>query len=332
MNKEKVKIVVTDPLVGRMPEISQERYPEENKRIEWVMAEKGNDEEELLSLVPGADILVGARYTISAQVLAKADKAYFHQQCSQGYDNIDLEAAKAQGITVSHSGTAGTIPVAEHALMLMLAAAKSLPRCHNTMANGEWVFPEMVNRVYEMYDKVLGIVGLGKIGKQLAVVVQGLNMRIQYYDPYAENVSDLNFPIESVSLEDLLKTSDFVSVHAPLTDATHHMIGREQLRMMKPSAYLINTGRGCTVDEDALADALEENWIAGAGIDVYGGHHEPPPQDAKLLTLPNVVLTPHIGGATAEDIYRNFYVTSLDNIMRVLNGEKPLYVVSEGRI
>ncbi len=332
MDTEKVKIVVTDPLVGRMPEISQERYPEENKRIEWVMAERGDDEEELLGLVPGAAILVGARYTISAKVLARADKAYFHQQCSQGYDNIDLEAAKAQGITVSHSGTAGTIPVAEHALMLMLAAAKSLPRCHATMANGEWVFPEMVNQVYEMYDKTLGIVGLGKIGKQLARVVQGLNMRVRYYDPYAENVSDLAFPIESVSLEELLKTSDFVSVHAPLTDATHHMIGREQLKMMKPSAYLINTGRGCVVDEDALVDALEERWIAGAGIDVFGGHHEPPPKDAKLLKLPNVVLTPHIGGATAEDIYRNFYVTSLDNIMRVLNGKKPLYVVSEGKI
>ena len=111
MGAQNLKIVVTDPLVGRMPEISRERYPEEDKRIEWVMAEKG-DEEELLGLVSGASILVGARYTISAEVLKKADKAYFHQQCSQGYDNIDLDAAKALGITVSHSGTAGTVPVA----------------------------------------------------------------------------------------------------------------------------------------------------------------------------------------------------------------------------
>ena len=328
MDTEKVKIVVTDPLVGRMPEISQTRYHEESKRIEWVMAEKG-DEEELCRLVPGASILVGARYSISAKVLAKADKAYFHQQCSQGYDNIDLKAAKAKGITVSNSGTAGTIPVAEHSLMLMLAVAKSLPRCHDTMAKGEWVFPEMVNRVYECYDKTLGIVGLGKIGTQTAVIAQGLNMRVQYFDPYRKDTSDLAFPIKSVSLEELLNTSDFVSVHAPLTDKTRHMIGREQLRMMKPSAYLINTSRGSVVDEDALADALEQGWIAGAGLDVFGGHHEPPPKNAKILKLPNVVLTPHIGGATAEDIYRNFYVTSLDNIMRVLKGEKPLYVVSE---
>jgi phosphoglycerate dehydrogenase-like enzyme len=110
------------------------------------------------------------------------------------------------------------------------------------------------------------------------------------------------------------------------------MIGAEQLGMMKPTAYLINTARGLIVDEDALADALEKGVIAGAGLDVFGGHHEPPPKNAKMLQLPNVVLTPHIGGATAEDIYRNFYVTSLDNIIRVLRGEKPLYVVSEGRV
>lgn len=331
MDTQKVRIVVTDPLIERMPEISQERYPEEDKRIEWVMAESG-DEEELCGLVPGAEILVGGRYSISAKVLAKADKVHFHQQCSQGYDNIDLNAAKEKGITVSHCGIAGTIPVAEHALMLMLAVAKSLPRCHATMANGEWAFPEMLSRVYELYDKTLGIVGLGKIGMQTAMVVQGLNMRVQYYDPYPKDLSHLPFSMKSVSLEELLKTSDFVSIHAPLTDATHHMIGREELRMMKPSAYLINTGRGCVVDENALADALEQRWIAGAGLDVFGGHHEPPPKNAKILELPNVVLTPHIGGATAEDIYRNFYEASLDNIMLVLNGKKPQYVVSEGRM
>ena len=156
--------------------------------------------------------------------------------------------------------------------------------------------------------------------------------RVECASPHVANVSDLAFPVKSVSLEELLKTSDFVSVHAPLTETTYHMIGRQQLRMMKPSAYLINTGRGSVVDEDALADALEERWIAGAGLDVFGGHHEPPRKNAKILKLPNVVLTPHIGGATAEDIHRNFYVTSLDNIMRVLKGEKPLYVVSEGRV
>jgi len=328
---KKVKILVTDQIVHRMPEITGEKYPEENVRIEWVLAETG-DEEELIRLVKDVDIIVGARHPLKTKVLDNADKVFFIQQCSAGYDNIDLEAAKVKEITVSNSGSAGVIPVAEHALMLMLAVAKSLPRCHNTMANGEWIFPEMINRIYELYEKTLGIIGLGKIGTQLAISANAFKMKIQYYDPYRKDVSDLDFPVKSVSLEELLKTSDFVSIHTLLTDETHHMIGAEELRMMKATAYLINTARGLIVDEDALADALENGVIAGAGLDVFGGHHEPPPENAKILKLPNVVLTPHIGGATAEDIYRNFYVTSLDNIIRVLRGEKPLYVVSEGKI
>jgi len=327
----KHKIIITDNLVGRMPEIVKERYPEEGENIDWVIAEKG-DEEELCSLVPGASILVGARHRISAKVLEKADKAYFHQQCSAGYDNVDLEAAKDRGITVSHAGSAGVIPVAEHTIMLILAVAKSLPLCHNSMVNGEWIFPQLINKVYELYGKTLGIIGLGKIGTQLARLANGFKMKIQYFDPYREDTSDLDFSVKSVSLDELLKTSDFVSINTLLTDETRHMIGADQLRMMKPTAYLINTSRGLIVDEDALADALEEGWIAGAGLDVFGGHHEPPPRGSKILSLPNVILTPHIGGATAEDIYRNFYVTSLDNIIRVLRGEKPLYVVSEGKV
>jgi phosphoglycerate dehydrogenase-like enzyme len=200
------------------------------------------------------------------------------------------------------------------------------------MANGEWVFPQLISKVYEVYEKTLGIIGLGRIGARLAVMANGFGMKIQYFDPYRKDTSDLKFPVKSVSLEELLKTSDFISIHTLLTNETRHMIGAAQLRMMKPTAYLINTARGVIVDEDALADALEKGVIAGAGLDVFGGHHEPPPKNAKILQLPNVVLTPHIGGATAEDIYRNFYVTSLDNVIRVLRGEKPLYVVSPGKV
>lgn len=325
------KIVITDPLVDRMPEISKKAYPGEDEKINWVMAQNG-DEGELCRLVPKAGILVGARHRITAKVLENADKAFFIQQCSAGYDNIDLQTAKAKGITVSNSGSAGVIPVAEHAIMLMLACAKSLPRAHNTMVKGEWIFPQLINKVYELYEKTLGIIGLGKIGTQLARLANGFKMKIQYFDPWREDTSDLDFPAKLVSLEELLRTSDFVSIHTLLTEETRGMIGADQFRIMKPTAYLINTARGLVVDEDALADALENGTIAGAGLDVFGGHHEPPRQGAKILSLPNVVFTPHIGGATAEDIYRNFYVTSLDNIIRVLRGEKPLYVVSEGKI
>lgn len=323
---KKVKILVTDIILHRMPEIIAERYPEENTNIEWVLSE--GDEEELAGLVKDVDIIVGARHPIKTKVLENAEKAFFIQQCSQGYDNLDLDTARKKSISVAHSGTAGTIPVAEHAIMLMLAVAKSLPLCHNSMANGEWIFPEMINKTYEVYEKTLGMIGLGKIGIQTATLAHGLKMNIQYYDPYVKDDSALPFPAKSVTFEELLQTSDFVSIHTPLTDETHHMVGKDELNMMKPTAYLINTARGSIVDEEALAEALAGNVIAGAGLDVFGGHHEPPPKDSKLLKLSNVVLTPHIGGATREDIYRNFFVTSLDNIIRVIRGEEPLYVVS----
>jgi len=322
-----VKILVTDTIVHRMPEITAEKYPEENAHIEWVLAETG-DEDELVRLVKDVDIIVGARHSIKTKILENAEKVFFIQQCSAGYDNLDLDTARKKSITVSHSGSAGIIPVAEHVVMLMLSVAKSLPRCHNSMANGEWIFSELINKVYEVNGKTLGIIGLGKIGSQTATLAHGLQMKIQYFDPYRKDTSDLDFPAKSLSLEELLKTSDFVTIHTLMTDETYHMIGKNELEMMKPTAYLINTSRGSIVDEDALAEALENNVIAGAGLDVFGGHHEPPPEGAKVIKLANVVLTPHIGGATAEDIYRNFFVTSLDNIIRVIRGEEPLYVVS----
>ncbi len=331
MNQESFKILISDNILGRMPEISKERYPEESSRIEWIVAEKG-DEEELCRLVPGVDIIAGARHLLTAEVLRHADKCVFIQQCSAGYDNIAMEAARERSITVSNSGSAGVIPVAEHTIMLMLAVAKSLPLAHNKTAAGEWLLPQLVSRVFELYGKKLGIIGMGNIGTQVARLANAFHMRIQYYDPYRKDVSDLDFPVESVSLEELLRTSDFVTIHTPLTDETYHLIGRDQLRLMKKTAYLINTARGVIVDEEALADALEAGQLAGAGIDVFGRHADPAPKEAKILRLPNVVLTPHIGGATAEDIFRNFYVTSLDNIMRVVRGEKPLYVVNKGKI
>lgn len=330
MNEKSFKILISDNILGRMPEIARERYPQESSRIEWIVAERG-DEGELSRLVPGVDIIAGARHLLTAKVLERADRCIFIQQCSAGYDNIAMEAAGKRSITVSNSGSAGVIPVAEHTVMLMLAVAKSLPLAHNKTAAGEWLLPQLVSRVFELYEKQLGIIGMGKIGTQVARLAKGFNMTIQCYDSYRKDTADLDFPVRSVSLEELLRTSDFVTIHTPLTEETYHLIGRDQLKLMKKTAYLINTARGAVVDEEALADALEAGEIAGAGIDVFGRHADPAPKGAKILGLPNVVLTPHIGGATAEDIFRNFYVTSLDNIMRVVRGERPLFVVNQGR-
>lgn len=321
------KILITDPILKEMINQTNKKFPELASNIDWVVAEKG-DEQELMEKVVDVDILVGARNRMNRKVLEKANKAFFIQQCSAGYDNIDLKAAREKGIDVSNAGGAGVIPVAEHTIMLMLAVSKNLPKSDRTMKAGEWIFGECVAKVYELRDKVLGIVGLGKIGTQVARLAHAFGMQIQYFDPYRKDTSDLDFPVKKVSLEELLKTSDYVNVHSLLTPETRGLIGRKQLEMMKPTAYLINTSRGAVVDEEALADILEQKKIRGAGIDVYGEHGDPPPKTSRLLKLDNVVLTPHIGGVTAEDLYRNFYVTSLGNIMAVIKGEKPKHIVN----
>jgi phosphoglycerate dehydrogenase-like enzyme len=327
--RERYKILFTDtiPLLTGMVDQAKKKFSEEAEKIDFILVEKG-DEPELIEKVPSVDILVGARNRMTKALFDKSDRLFFIQQCSAGYDNIDLKAAREKGIDVSNSGGAGVIPVAEHTIMLMLAISKNLAKSDTTMKAGEWIFGECMGRVYELYDKMLGIIGLGQIGAQVAKLAHAFNMKLQYYDPYRDDVSDLNLPINKVSLEELLKTSDYISINSLLTPETRGMIGRKELEMMKETAYLINTSRGAIVDEEALADILESKRIRGAGIDVYGDHGDPPDKSSRLLKQENVVLTPHIGGVTMEDIYRNFYETSLGNIIRVVRGEKPRYVVN----
>jgi phosphoglycerate dehydrogenase-like enzyme len=325
--KKRFKVLISDPLLKEMVNEAKKQYPEYISKIDFEIMERA-DEQELRGKLPGVDILMAARSRINSNVLEKADRLFFIQQCSAGYDNIDLKATREKGIDVSNAGGAGVIPVAEHTIMLMLAISKNLIRSDRTMKAGEWIFGECVGRVYELRDKLLGIIGLGKIGAQVARLAYAFGMQIQYYDPYRKDTGDLGFPIKKVSLDELLKTSDYVNIHTLLTPETRSLIGRKQLEMMKPTAYLINTSRGAVVDEEALADILAQKKIRGAGIDVYGEHGDPPPKNSGLLKQDNVVLTPHIGGVTAEDLYRNFYVTSLGNVIAVVKGEKPKWVVN----
>lgn len=327
MSSGRYKVLITDPMLSGMIDHAKSRFPEDAATIDFEVVEQGS-EQELVAKVPGVDILVGARNRMNRNVLDKADKVFFIQQCGAGYDNIDLKAARERGINVSNAGGAGVIPVAEHTLMLMLAISKNLVRCDRTMKAGEYILEECVGRVYELRDKLLGIVGMGKIGSQVARLAHVFGMEIQFFDPYRKDTSDLEFPVKTVSLEELMTTSDFVSIHALLGGDTRGMLSRKELEMMKPTAYLINTSRGAIVDEEALADILEAGKIRGAGLDVYGEHGDPPPKTSRLLKLNNVVLTPHIGGVTAEDLHRNFYETSLGNIIRVVRGEEPKYVVN----
>ncbi|MGH8667051.1 MAG: 2-hydroxyacid dehydrogenase [Burkholderiales bacterium] len=250
------------------------------------------------------------------------------QLTSAGYDQVDPEAAKKAKVPVSNNGGANAIAVSEHAIMLMLAVYKRLVQFHNHIVAGNWRVGNPAEiRVHELSGATLGIVGLGNIGKKVARRAAGFDMTIQYYDikRLTEDQEDA-LGVRFVLYDELLRTSDVVTLHVPLDETTRNLIGAAELAMMKPTAVLINTCRGPVVNESALHDALKANRIAMAGLDVMT--EEPPKPENPLFVLSNVILTPHAAGPTVEnwaDRFRNGF----DNVQRVHAGRKPKWVIPE---
>jgi phosphoglycerate dehydrogenase-like enzyme len=284
---------------------------------------------EFFDAVEDAEFLVGfARTNLGSDFYRAAPRLKLVQLISAGYDRVDVEAARKARVPVCNNGGANSIPVAEHTLMLMLAVAKKLVWHHNNVVAGKWRVGDFATaRLYELHGKTLGIVGLGNIGKKVARRALGFDMQVQYYDivRLSEDQEDA-LGVRFALFPELLRTSDVVSLHVPLTDRTRGMMSGEQFAMMKPSAFFINTCRGPVVDEKALHHALTSGQIAGAGLDVM--LEEPPAADHPLLTLENVTLTPHMAGPTWEN-WRRAFRNAFDNIQRVSAGDRPLWVIPE---
>jgi phosphoglycerate dehydrogenase-like enzyme len=249
------------------------------------------------------------------------------QLLSAGYDTVDLAAARRAGIPVANNGGANAVSVAEHTLMLMLTVSRKLVWQHANVVGGRWRGNGPAPRMYELFDKRLGIVGLGTIGKKVARLAQAFGMRVAYYDiarlsEDAEDALGVRFRL----LSELLKSSDIVSLHVPLNASTRGMIGAGEIDLMKPTAVLINTCRGPVVDEAALTRALGAGKLLGAGLDVF--EREPPPADNPLFRLDNVVLTAHFAGPTWDNHVARFR-NAFDNVQRVHRGQRPLWVVPE---
>ena len=252
------------------------------------------------------------------------------QLLSAGYDRCDIEAARRAGVPICNNGGANSTAVSEHAMLLMLAVCRRLVWQHTNVAAGRWRGNNVDDvKLYELKGRTLGIVGLGTIGKKAARLAQAFGMDVQYYDVarLSEEQADA-LDVRFALFEEVLRTSDIVSLHVPLTKDTRHMIGASQFRMMKPTATLINTCRGPVVDEAALIEALSNGTIAGAGLDVFD--QEPPPPDNPLFNLPNVILTAHFAGPTWENQYTRFR-NAFDNCQRVIRGERPLWIIPELR-
>ena len=275
----------------------------------------------------GADYFVGfVQQYVTPQLYKDAPKLKLVQLLSAGYDKADLEAARKSKVPLCANGGANSTAVSEHAMLLMLAVSRRLITQHVNVTGGRW-HGNSPPQVHEVRDRTLGIIGMGTIGKKVARLALAFGMKVHYYDiarlkEEQEDALNVRFRL----LPEILRTSDLVSLHVPLYDCTHHMLGAAELAMMKKSAVIVNTARGPVIDEKALTEALSKNQLFGAGLDVFD--EEPTPPDNPLLKLDNVILTAHLAGPTFESNITRLR-NGFDNVQRIARGEAPLWVVPE---
>lgn len=260
----------------------------------------GTDRAALLAALADANaVLIRSATRIDAEAIAAAPVLKVVARAGVGLDNVDIKAATAAGVMVVNAPTSNVISAAELTVGHILSLARHIPAAHASLAAGEWKRSSYTGT--ELYEKTVGIVGLGRIGGLIADRLRAFGVRVVGFDPYVTPTRAQQLQVELLSLDELLRQSDFVSVHMPKTPETTGMIGAEQFAIMKPTAYVVNVARGGLIDEAALHAALSAGTIAGAGLDVFTSE---PPADGgtaqALLSLPNVVVTPHLGASTDE--------------------------------
>ena len=279
---------------------------------------------ELAEAVHAADAVIVSNVPVTNEVMAAMPECRAIVTASIGFDHIDLAAATARGIPVANVPDFCIREVANHTMGLLLASARKIVRLNNALQDGRWdrtLFPPMPS----IHGETLGLISFGRIARQVALRARAFEMAVLAFDPYVDAATAAEFGVELVSLDELLRRSDYVSVHAPRTPETYHLLSRREFALMKPTAMIFNTGRGGVIDEPALAQALKEGKLAGAGIDVF--EREPVAADNPLLGLENVVLTPHAGGYSEESI-RTVRQRAAEEVARILRGERPRNLVN----
>lgn len=276
--------------------------------------------EEILTRLEGCDAYIAGLDYITADVIEKMPESVkVISRYGVGVDRVDLEAARKRGITVTNTPGANSTGVCELAFALMLCAARNIPMLHQAVLEGEWPRSEGI----ELAGKTLGIVGMGAIGKRLALRAKAFEMKVMAYDPYFDEAFAQEHGIERKELNELLETADFISLHVPLNDSTRHMINAEQIAKMKKGAIVINTARGGLIDEEAAAEALKSGRLGGLGLDAF---EKEPLLESPLKGLPNVIFTPHTGAHTAEAV-DNMGRMSVENAIAVVSGKPCRFIV-----
>ena len=296
----------------------------------YVVTYEGSSKEELIEAVSDAHVIIGD-YTnnvaMDAEVIRAAEHCILIQQPSTGFQHIDVDEAAKMGIPVANIAGANTLAVAEHTIMLILGCLKKLTLSHEKTKRGEWAQDEMATHgVFELFEKTLGIIGVGLIGREVAKRAKPFGPHMIYYDvkrlsPQEEEELGVTYR----PLDELVAESDVITIHVPLTPQTENMISADRIAAMKPNAVIVNASRGAIIDEAALAQALKEGRIQGAGLDVFS--KEPISPKNPILDAPNTILTPHIAGATNESRMRIINLT-IDNVISILKGEEPVNIVN----
>ncbi|MEI6044571.1 MAG: phosphoglycerate dehydrogenase [Chloroflexota bacterium] len=309
------KVLVSDPLAKEG--IARLKAEAQNGAGLEVEVKTGLSKEELLRIIPEYDgLIVRSETKVTAEVIQAATRLKVVARAGVGVDNIDVPAATERGVIVVNTPNGNTIAACEQAFLLLLATARKLTQAHNTLQGGKWERKQFMG--VELADKTLGIVGLGRIGTEIARRAQAFGMKVIANDPFVLPAYAEKLGIEMVALTEIYRQSDFITVHSPLLPETRHMIGKAAFEQMKTGVRIINAARGGIIQEDDLLEALNSGKVAAAGLDVF--EKEPPKLDAPLLQHSNVVITPHLGAST-EEAQIKVAVDAADSVVAALNGE-----------
>ncbi len=325
---DRPNVVVTDYIE---PDLDWEAQEMAKRGVEFVAHQlKFRPDDEVIAAIRDADVLVVNMVKMTPRVIGALERCRRIIRHGAGYDNVDAAACTAKGIPLAYCPDYCMDEVAEQAISLIFACARQVPQSHkildDSIARGQWDFTPLA-KCYRMAGKTLGIIGCGRIGSRFLQKMRHFGFqKILICDPYLspKRVEELGIPL--VSHEQVFRESDFITIHVALTDETRHLVNRQTLSLMKPTAYLVNTSRGPVVDHEALAEALRAKVIAGAGIDVYD--KEPPEDTYPLLGLDNAILTPHLSWYS-EDAAWTIRQKIVEDIDLALAGKPPRYCVNK---
>ncbi|MCJ7741451.1 MAG: phosphoglycerate dehydrogenase, partial [Methanoregula sp.] len=309
------KVLVSDPLAEEGLEILKKAFE--------VDVKTDLKEDELCRIIGDYDaLLVRSSTEVTAKVIEAGNRLKFIGRAGVGVDNIDMDAATRKGIIVANAPEGNTLAATEHTMAMMLSLARNIPQATASLKRKEWKRSKFMG--VELNEKVLGIVGFGRIGRELAKRAIAMDMKCVAYDPFISKERAAQLGVEMMSVEDLFRVADVITVHTPLIAETKHLINAKSIATMKDGVRIINCARGGIIDEKALYDAVKSGKVAGAALDVF---ETEPPTDSPLLTLDQIIVTPHLGASTAE-AQVNVAVSVAKQCIAVLNGGSAKYVVN----